>query len=198
MNDNHIFVVADWAMKYLPRKYRESQTNWFAKRGISWHICVVFFKSSGQLQNMTYVHIFDNAVPQDSQITSSVIIDTVRDVMKCYEKVQSVHLWSDNAGCYKSTLTLANLYQNLGTCLKSYDFCEAQDGKGPCDRKAACIKGYIRRFVNEGNDVTTAKQMKEVIFIHSQTNCDIIMMVMRQMQTPYKRLCSYQKLPQKN
>ena len=25
-------------MKYLPRKYRESQTDWFGKRGIPWHI----------------------------------------------------------------------------------------------------------------------------------------------------------------
>ena len=30
-----IFVIQDWAMKYLPRKYRESQTDWFGKRGIS-------------------------------------------------------------------------------------------------------------------------------------------------------------------
>ena len=36
-----MLVVSDWAMKFLPRKYRESQSNWFGKRGISWHIAVV-------------------------------------------------------------------------------------------------------------------------------------------------------------
>ena len=33
-------VVIDWAMKFIPRNYRESQAHWFGKRGISWHISV--------------------------------------------------------------------------------------------------------------------------------------------------------------
>lgn len=31
-------LVLDWAMKFLPRKFREAQSDWFGKRGISWHI----------------------------------------------------------------------------------------------------------------------------------------------------------------
>ena len=32
--DTHsVLLVLDWAMKYLPRKYRESQSDWFGKRG---------------------------------------------------------------------------------------------------------------------------------------------------------------------
>ena len=33
-DDSSILLVQDWAMKFLPRKFRESQTDWFAKRGI--------------------------------------------------------------------------------------------------------------------------------------------------------------------
>ena len=29
-----IFLTMDWAMKFLPRKFRESQSDWFGKRGI--------------------------------------------------------------------------------------------------------------------------------------------------------------------
>ena len=29
-----MLVVLDWAMKFLPRKYRESQADWYGKRGI--------------------------------------------------------------------------------------------------------------------------------------------------------------------
>ncbi|CAG2223582.1 unnamed protein product [Mytilus edulis] len=29
MKEDEIFVVFDWAMKYLPRKYREDQLDWF-------------------------------------------------------------------------------------------------------------------------------------------------------------------------
>ncbi|CAF1491945.1 unnamed protein product [Didymodactylos carnosus] len=32
---------ADWAMKWLPEKYMESQDDFFAKRGLSSHISVV-------------------------------------------------------------------------------------------------------------------------------------------------------------
>ena len=38
----------------------------------------------------------------------------------------SANLYSDNA-------TIALFHQELGKRLKSYDFCESQDGKGPCD-----------------------------------------------------------------
>lgn len=31
-------IMMDWAMKLLPRKYREAQTEWFGKKGLSWHI----------------------------------------------------------------------------------------------------------------------------------------------------------------
>ena len=39
----------DWAMKHLRSKYRESQADWFGKRGISWHIATAMRKSEGQL-----------------------------------------------------------------------------------------------------------------------------------------------------
>nr|XP_022311408.1 uncharacterized protein LOC111116711 [Crassostrea virginica] len=47
--------------------------------------------------------------------------------------------------------------------MKTYNFCEAQDGKGPCDRKASHIKSSIKRYINEGNDVLDASQKKKVI-----------------------------------
>jgi hypothetical protein len=39
-----ISVTADFAMKYLPRKDSEAQTDFFGKRGIIWHgICILWF-----------------------------------------------------------------------------------------------------------------------------------------------------------
>ena len=37
LNDRSALVVMDWAMKFLQMKYREKQSDWFAKRGIRWH-----------------------------------------------------------------------------------------------------------------------------------------------------------------
>lgn len=33
---------------------------------------------------------------------------------------------------------------------------------GPCDRRASHIKACVRRYINEGHDVTSAEEMKQV------------------------------------
>lgn len=43
------------------------------------------------------------------------------------------------------------------------DFSDPQGGKGVCDRKAATIKGDVGRYVNEGNDIINAFQLKRAI-----------------------------------
>ena len=35
MNTGEVILVLDWAMKFVPRKYREDTSDWFAKRGLS-------------------------------------------------------------------------------------------------------------------------------------------------------------------
>ena len=45
-----IYIHFDWAMKYMPLKYREKQQDFFGKRGINWHITCVVFKSSSEAE----------------------------------------------------------------------------------------------------------------------------------------------------
>ena len=41
MDDTSVLVTLDWAIKFIPRRYRESQADWFGNRvGISWHVSV--------------------------------------------------------------------------------------------------------------------------------------------------------------
>ena len=35
LDETSVLVVMDWAMKYVQRKYREKQSDWFEKRGLS-------------------------------------------------------------------------------------------------------------------------------------------------------------------
>ena len=50
-----------------------------------------------------------------------------------------------------------------GITVSRIDFSDPQGGKGPSDRKAATIKGHVRRFVNEGHDVQTSKDLETTI-----------------------------------
>ena len=35
LDESAVLITQDWAMKWLPQRYRETQTDWFSKRGIS-------------------------------------------------------------------------------------------------------------------------------------------------------------------
>ena len=47
LDETSVSIVQDWAMKNLPRKFRESQTDWFGKRGIPWHLTVATRRQRG-------------------------------------------------------------------------------------------------------------------------------------------------------
>lgn len=69
-------------------------------------------------------------VSQDSGATARIILDVIDDLQTILPAVKEFHLFSDNAGCYKSTETLITLRSHVGEKLKTYNFSEAQDGKG--------------------------------------------------------------------
>lgn len=58
---NTALLVMDWAMKFQQIKYREKQSDWFGKRGISWHVSTVITvnKDTGDLDIQTYAHLLD-------------------------------------------------------------------------------------------------------------------------------------------
>ena len=66
-------------MKYLPRKYRESQTGWFRKRSITWHISVAFRKVSERLQMLTFAHIFQRCTQDSCAVLVSGRYQTTQD-----------------------------------------------------------------------------------------------------------------------
>ena len=58
LNPTSALLVLDWAMKFLPKKYRESQSDWFGKRCISWHITVAIRRKDSAMQMLSFVHVF--------------------------------------------------------------------------------------------------------------------------------------------
>ena len=158
-----VFLVQDWAMKYLPRKYRESQRDWYGKRGIPWHITVAFRRrQNNELEMTTIVHIFQSC-SQESDVVLVIMNDIIRQLKSVMPNLETVSFRSDNAGCYHSALTIAyakNVGKEYGVKVQRMDFSDSQGGKGACDRKAATIKSHMRLFLNSGNDIETAIQMK--------------------------------------
>ena len=77
---------------------------------------------------------------------------------------------SDNAGCYHCALLLLSIpgiSQRTGVTTNRYDFSESNSGKDICDRHISPLKSHIRQYVNAGNDVEKAKDMKKAIDSYS-------------------------------
>ena len=166
LNASSILLVLDWAMKYLPRKYRESQSDWFGKRGISWHVAVAIKSNSGEMEMMTFIHIFESAAAQDSSSVLAILNDVFSQLKTIMPELQTVYIRNDNAGCYHCSQTLIiapQIAKRHGLQISRIDFSEPQGGKGACDRKAATIKSHMAKYLNSGHDIETAAQMKEAI-----------------------------------
>ena len=165
VDDSSVLVVLDWAMKFIPRKYRESQADWFGKRGFSWHISVALKKPPGKtLQTLTLVHVFQKS-NQDSLYVLAVIDDVIEKLKTAIPGLKSVSFRQDNAGCYHSAATILGIHQlavKHNVCVRM-DFSDPQGGKGPCDRKAASIKNHMRSYLNSGHDISSAQDMKSAI-----------------------------------
>ena len=168
LDESSVLITQDWAMKWLPQRYRETQADWFGKRGISWHVSVVVRKVADQLEQETFVHILEES-SQDADAVVRVLQHTLRSLKVEHPEIKFASLRQDNAGCYHS-VTMLSACRLMGTAtgihVKRVDFSDPQGGKGPCDRKAATIKTYVRQCINEGHDVLTAHGFKEAMLSH--------------------------------
>ncbi|KAK3085974.1 hypothetical protein FSP39_011508, partial [Pinctada imbricata] len=164
LQPDEALLERDWAMKFLPMEYRESQSKWFAKRGLSWHIGVVSMKED-EYQNITIVHIFDST-SQDATLSACILENTLKYIKDESSQIKKVYVRSDNAGCFHSSYSIATvpiINEKSSVKITRVDFSDPQGGKSICDRKAAHIKGHIRRYVNEGKNVVTANDFKEAV-----------------------------------
>ena len=159
-------------MKFLPTRYRESQSDWFGKRGLSWHISVVARKVDGKLQSQIFVHIIENCL-QDTSAVVRILEHTLRTLKTEHPEITSAFLRQDNAGCYHNSVLLATcdvMKTKTGVTVRRVDFSDPQGGKGACDRKAATIKAHARRHINEGNDVQNSKEFEEAMLSNGGLN----------------------------
>ena len=165
LDETSVLMVQDWAMKYLPRKYRESQTDWFGKRGIPWHISVAFRKRDGRIELLTFCHIFKSCT-QDSSAVLAVMANVIAQLKSTMPRMDTVFYRQDNAGCYHcgaSIICASIIGHQQGVAIRRLDFSDAQGGKGACDRKAATIKVHMRAYLNSGHDIESAEQIYDAM-----------------------------------
>ena len=96
-----VLVVNDWAMKLFQMKYGEKQSEWFAKRGLSWHISSVISKDqeTQKAKDLSYAHLLDSCC-QDWCAVVSILENLFQNTKVNFPTVKQAFLRSDEAGCY--------------------------------------------------------------------------------------------------
>ena len=145
-------------MKFEQTRFREKQSDWYGKRGLSWHVSGVISKesSSDTVVVTTYAHLF-NSCTQHWFAVASVIENLILTIKSNFPRVNKANLRSDEAGCYHNNLLIASLADiGVGISVQSYNFSEPQQGKDICDQVISPLKSSIRKYCNEGHDILTA------------------------------------------
>lgn len=57
MTLTQVLIVMDWAMKFLPVCFRETQSEWFGKKGRPWHVSAVITKNEQGEFEVLYMNL---------------------------------------------------------------------------------------------------------------------------------------------
>ena len=153
-------------MKFQCQKYREKQSEWFGKRGLSWHVSSVVFKTREEEPVVvTYAHLFDSCI-QDWFAVGSILENLLLTLKTENPSLSKAYIRSDEAGCYHNNALMASINeisQRTGVVVERYDFSEPQHGKDICDRIICPMTQAVRRYCDEGNDIQSAHDMREAL-----------------------------------
>lgn len=104
-------------MKILPLYHKESQQQWFAKRGFSMHCAVAFRKTENGYATKNFVHILADNSDQGFATVIAVLRDTVARLKSEMPQIRRLFLKADNAGCYNSIPTPVKI-RNIETTFR--------------------------------------------------------------------------------
>ena len=149
-------------MKFLQIKFREKQSEWFAKRGITWHTCSVVARTGEKLEASSYAYLF-NSVSQDWFPVLSILENLMSVIERSDPLIAKAYLRSDEAGCYHNSTLIASLRDigsRQGIEIVRFDYSEPQYGKDMCDRILSTMKAAVRRYCNDGHDIVKVQDMQ--------------------------------------
>ena len=172
MDENTAFVVIDFAMKFLSRRYRESMANWFGKAGMGMHVSCVIMKDAERAnpnemhKKRTYL-TFTGKAKQDQGAVMAIYQSVLKQLKEDFPHLESIIDKFENAGCYHNEVLFPWkvhwLRSNLNLKFLQTFFNERQSGKDQCDCDSATAKCQMRYFIDSGNNIDSTDQMFEAM-----------------------------------
>ncbi len=160
-------LTIDWKMKFEAKSARETAQQHYAKRGMSWHGCLISYfrmktttyvqadgttaaKTVPERVNVYIDQILDGDNKQDAFAVGSMLEAALEQIHKQIPEIKSVIVQSDNAKCYNNNiLRILTALINTRTPVKveRHIFTETQDGKGLIDAHFARGMSHVLKFM---------------------------------------------------
>ena len=159
-------ILADYKMKIDPSQHRETSTEHYAKRGISYHgVCVAYINEDDEFT----LRYFDTLVEGDSKQDIGATLAIVEDLLYRLREALPTHVThflfqSDNARNYQNLalpLMLPVLASAADWVVYRLLHSETQDGKCLVDAHFQKVNRQIDKYINEQEHWNEA-QRKEV------------------------------------
>jgi hypothetical protein len=176
-----ILIVADFAMKWLPYKYRESMQEWFGKKGIAWHGIWITWWDETRNEHTGYCV---NQISTDGTEDGEAVAQYLGTAIKAHMVIHPNHtrglLDTDGAGCYCGIGLLAR----LGLFKTAYNFTildastgEAGGGKSCLDGSFGTSKMNVKRLVVAmmgSNDAMDATSLVKLLNVAEEGNGRVV------------------------
>ena len=109
-----VFYIGDFAMKWIPRPHRETQSQWFGKSGVPWHIGVflriIMMNGIPMIETEGHISVLDDDSIQDSNTVLALMKVSFAVYKKAHPEVTELTICSDCAGAYRNEKVIVGLW----------------------------------------------------------------------------------------
>ena len=167
LEDDEVVLVADWKMKFLMSVFREAMAEYFGKRGMPWHGCMLVRKplrfERARYGEGEFVCEYKHAMMLTSKEDGFATLAAVHVALSEY-KIENPHIANafvktDGAAAYAGatfTLGLSFMDETTGIRVERHFIGESGQNKSTLDGEFASYGGMLRRLICSGaHDVRT-------------------------------------------
>ena len=167
LGDDEVILVADWKMKFLMSCFREAMSDFFGKRGMPWHGCMLVRKplpaEAGRYGLGEYVCEYKDAMmlgsKEDGYATLCAVHLALQEYKASYPHITRCTVKTDGAAAYSGatfTLGLSFMGEMVGVRVERHFIGEAGKNKSQLDGHFAVAGEALRRLICSGlHDVRT-------------------------------------------
>ena len=170
-NPKRAIAKMDFAMRMLLQKARETQGEFFCKKGTSWHAIayerMVETNDGWVIEVEVHIQILKSDTKQDSAAVVALTLASLKQYKASNMEIEEIIYGADNAGCYHCEDTVVQLWRHRnsveGVTILGLHFCEPGRGKCICDQYFAILKALVNRYRLAGNDVNSPEEFSEAM-----------------------------------